>query len=109
MCDGALVEEMVRSIRDTTARIAVTWCLGPGMYCHGMMVRVCSRQKQLATMKRALTDLQRKKSSGGNNFSDSILSRVKSKNWEKDEDIAEEEVLLDNKVPQRTCTKARML
>ena len=50
-------------------------------------------------MKRALTEVQRKKSGGGNTFSDSILSRVTSKNWEKDEDIAEDDVELDNKVP----------
>ncbi len=49
-------------------------------------------------MKRSLTDLQRKKSGGGNTFSDSILSRVTSRDWEKDEDIAEDDVVLDNKV-----------
>ena len=52
-------------------------------------------------MKRSLTEMQRKKSGGGNTFSDSILSRVTSKDWEKDDDIAEDDVVRDNKGSRR--------
>ncbi len=57
-------------------------------------------------MKRSLTEGARTRSARGSAFSDSILSRVTKRDWEKDEDIQHPDAELDAKVLLRTGAAA---